>query len=393
MAFDFSQDMVKAWRRENGRVGVRNHVLILPVDDISNAACEAVANNVKGTMAIPHAYGRLQFGEDLDLHFRTIIGTGANPNVAAVVVIGIEPEWTKIIVDGIAKTGKPVEGFWIEQNGDFETIRRASWKAKEYVQWATELQKEDCPVTDLWVSTKCGESDTTTGLSSCPTVGNMYDKLLPHGLYGVFGETSEITGAEHICEKRAANPEAAAKFMKTWQAYTDDVIEQFKTSDLSDSQPTKGNILGGLSTIEEKALGNLEKIGRTSTYIDVLEPAEAPAKGAGLYFMDTSSAAAECVTLMAAAGYVIHTFPTGQGNVVGNPIVPVIKISGNPRTLRTMSEHIDVDVTGVLRRDMTIDQAGDSLIEMIKRTANGRLTCAEALGHREFSMTKLYRSA
>lgn len=393
MAFDFSQDTIKAWRRENGRVGVRNHVLILPVDDISNAACEAVANNVKGTMAIPHAYGRLQFGEDLDLHFRTIIGTGANPNVAAVVVIGIEPEWTKIIVDGIAKTGKPVEGFWIEQNGDFETIRRASWKAKEYVQWATELQKEDCPVTDLWVSTKCGESDTTTGLSSCPTVGNMYDKLLPHGLYGVFGETSEITGAEHICEKRAANPEAAAKFRKTWQAYTDDVIEAHKTNDLSDSQPTKGNILGGLTTIEEKALGNLEKIGRTSTYIDVLEPAEAPAKGNGLYFMDTSSAAAECVTLMAAAGYVIHTFPTGQGNVVGNPIVPVIKISGNPRTLRTMSEHIDVDVTGVLRRDMTIDQAGDALIEMIKRTANGRLTCAEALGHREFSMTKLYRSA
>ena len=393
MAFDFTQETVKAWRRENGRVGVRNHVVILPVDDISNAACEAVANNVKGTMAIPHAYGRLQFGEDLDLHFRTIIGTGANPNVAAVIVIGIEPEWTRIVVDGIAKTGKPVEGFWIEQNGDFETIRKASWKAKEFVHWATELQKEDCPLTDLWVSTKCGESDTTTGLSSCPTVGNMYDKLLPHGLYGVFGETSEITGAEHICEKRAANPEAAAKFRKTWQAYTDDVIEAHKTNDLSDSQPTKGNILGGLTTIEEKALGNLEKIGRTSTYIDVLEPAEAPAKGNGLYFMDTSSAAAECVTLMAAAGYVIHTFPTGQGNVVGNPIVPVIKISGNPRTLRTMSEHIDVDVTGVLRRDMTIDQAGDALIEMITRTANGRHTAAEALGHREFSMTKLYRSA
>ncbi len=393
MALDFTQATVNAWRRENGRVGVRNHVLILPVDDISNAACEAVANNVKGTMAIPHAYGRLQFGEDLDLHFRTIIGTGANPNVAAVIVIGIEPEWTKIIVDGIAKTGKPVEGFWIEQNGDFETIRKAGWKAKEFVHWATELKKEECPLTDLWVSTKCGESDTTTGLSSCPTVGNMYDKLLPHGLYGVFGETSEITGAEHICVKRAANQEAADKFMKTWQAYQDDVIEQFKTSDLSDSQPTKGNILGGLTTIEEKALGNLEKIGRTSTYIDVLEPAEAPAKGNGLYFMDTSSAAAECVTLMAAAGYVIHTFPTGQGNVVGNPIVPVIKISGNPRTLRTMSEHIDVDVTGVLRRDMTIDQAGDALIEMIRRTANGRVTAAEALGHREFSMTKLYRSA
>lgn len=393
MALDFSNQPITAWRRENGRVGVRNHVIILPVDDISNAACEAVANNVKGTMALPHAYGRLQFGEDLDLHFRTMIGTGANPNVAAVVVIGIEPEWTKIIVDGIAKTGKPVEGFSIEQKGDFETIRQASWKAKELVQWASEQQKEECGLTELWVSTKCGESDTTTGLSSCPTVGNMYDKLLPHGLYGCFGETSEITGAEHICEKRAADPETAAKFRKIWQAYQDDVIFAHQTDDLSDSQPTKGNILGGLTTIEEKAMGNLEKIGRMSTYIDAVGPAEASTKGPGLYFMDSSSAAAECVTLMAAGGYVVHTFPTGQGNVVGNPIVPVIKISGNPRTLRTMSEHIDVDVTGVLTREMTIDQAGDSLIDMISRTANGRMTAAESLGHREFSMTKLYRSA
>ncbi len=393
MAHDATNKTVTAWRRENGRVGVRNHVVILPVDDISNAACEAVANNIKGTLAIPHAYGRLQFGEDLELHFRTMIGTGANPNVAAVVVIGIEPEWTKVIADGIRETGKPVAEFSIEQKGDLETIRAASWKAKEFVQWASELQKEPCPITELWVSTKCGESDTTTGLSSCPTVGNMYDKLIPQGLTGVFGETSEITGAEHICEKRAASPEAAAKFKAIWQAYTDDVIEAHKTSDLSDSQPTKGNILGGLTTIEEKALGNLEKIGKACRYIDALGPAEAPAKGPGLYFMDTSSAAAECVTLMAAAGYVIHTFPTGQGNVVGNPIVPVIKISGNPRTLRTMSEHIDVDVTGVLTREQTIDQAGDALIEMIERVANGRMTCAEALGHREFSMTKLYRSA
>jgi len=386
-------EKIMAYRRENGRVGVRNHIAILPLDDISNAACEAVANNIKGTLALPHSYGRLQFGADLDLHFRTMIGTGSNPNVAAVVVIGIEPEWTNVVVEGIAKTGKPVTGLSIEQNGDIATIAAASRVAKDYVHWATELQREECDVADLWISTKCGESDTTTGLSSCPTVGNMYDKLLPEGIYGCFGETSEITGAEHLCEARAATPEAGAKFKQIWQAYQDDVIEAHKTSDLSDSQPTKGNILGGLTTIEEKALGNLEKIGRTSTYIDALGPAEEPQKGKGLYFMDTSSAAAECVTLMAAAGYVIHTFPTGQGNVIGNPIVPVIKISGNPRTIRTMGEHVDVDVSGVLRRDMTIDQAGDALIDMVVRTANGRHTAAEALGHREFVMTKLYRSA
>lgn len=381
------------YRRENGRVGVRNYVAILPVDDISNAACEAVAKNIQGTMALPHSYGRLQFGEDLELHFRTIIGTGANPNIAAVVVIGIEPGWTQKIVDGIAKTGKPVTGFSIEQNGDINTIAAASRTAKEFVHLTSEYQREECDMAELWVSTKCGESDTTTGLSSCPTVGNMYDKLLPKGIYGCFGETSEITGAEHLCRDRAATPEAGEKFMKIFQAYQDEVIEPFKTSDLSDSQPTKGNILGGLTTIEEKALGNLEKIGRTSTYIDALGPAENPEKGPGLYFMDTSSAAAECVTLMGAAGYVVHTFPTGQGNVVGNPVVPVIKITGNPRTVRTMGEHVDVDVSGVLRREMTIDEAGDSLIEMIRRTANGRLTAAEALNHREFVMTKLYRSA
>src|SRR5689334_11261310 len=139
------------FKRENGRIGVRNHVIILPVDDLSNAAAEAVANNIKGTMALPHPYGRLQFGADLDLHFRTLIGTGANPNVAAVVVIGIEEGWTKRVVDGIAKTGKPVVGFGIEGHGDIATVAKASYKAKEYLHWASELEREECPISDLWV--------------------------------------------------------------------------------------------------------------------------------------------------------------------------------------------------------------------------------------------------
>ena len=381
------------YRRENGRAGVRNHVVILPVDDISNAAAEAVANNIKGTLALPHAYGRLQFGEDLELFFRTIIGTGANPNVAACVVIGIEPGWTKRVVDGIAATGKPVTGFSIEQNGDIATIAAASRQAKEYVHWASELQREECPVSDLWISTKCGESDTTSGCGANPAVGNMYDKLIPKGVTGVFGETSELTGAEHLCKARAATPEAGENFMRIFQAYQDEVIEVHKTSDLSDSQPTKGNIEGGLSTIEEKALGNLEKLGRETRYLDAVGPAEPPTKGPGMYFMDSSSAAAECVTLMAAAGFTVHTFPTGQGNIIGHPVVPVVKLTANPRTVRTMGEHIDVDVSGLLRRELTMDQAGDALIDMVVRTANGRSTAAEALGHREFVMTKLYRSA
>jgi len=381
------------YRRENGRIGIRNHLLILPLDDLSNAASEAVANNIKGTLAIPHPYGRLQFGEDLELHFRTLIGTGANPNVAAVVVIGIEPGWTQRVVDGIAISGKPVAGFAIEQNGDHNVIAAASRQAKEFLHWASEAQREKCGVEDLWVSVKCGESDTTSGLGSNPTVGNFIDKMDAWGATTCFGETSEITGAEMICATRAATPAVGKKFLKTFQAYMDEVIEPHKTSDLSESQPTKGNIQGGLTTIEEKAFGNLEKIGKKAKYIDVLTPAEMPRKGPGLYFMDTSSAAAECVTLQAAAGFTVHLFPTGQGNVVGNPIEPVIKLTANPRTVRTMGEHIDYDCSGIFRREMNLDKAGDGLIDMCIRVCNGRETAAEALGHRQFVLTKLYRSA
>jgi len=379
------------YHRENGKVGIRNHVIILPLDDLSNAACEAVANNIKGTLAIPHPYGRLQFGEDLRLFFRTLIGTGANPNVAAVIVIGIEPEWTKHVVEGIAKTGKPVKGFYIERNGDLNTIAHASRQAKEYLQWASELQRTECSIDELYVSIKCGESDTTSGLASNPTVGNAVDKLVEMKATVSFGETSEITGAELVCKERAATTEVGEEFIRVWQAYNE-IIMKYKTDDLSGSQPTKGNIQGGLTTIEEKAFGNLQKIGKKARYVGVLKPAEPP-KGKGLWFMDTSSAAAEAVTLWAASGAAVHLFPTGQGNVIGNPIVPVIKLSANPLTCQTMNEHIDLDVSAILRGEMTLDEAGDKLIEIVVRTCNGRLTAAEALGHREFVLTKLYVSA
>jgi len=379
------------YRRENGRVGVRNHVIILPLDDLSNAAAEAVAHNIKGTLAIPHPYGRLQFGADLELHFRTLIGTGCNPNVAAVVVIGIEDGWTKKVVDGIAATGKPVSGFGIEGHGDHTTIMKASKVAREYVQWASEKQREVCPIHELWVSTKCGESDTTSGCGANPTVGNAFDKLHPLGSYLCFGETTELTGGEQIVAARCANDAVREKFMFMFDRYQD-VINRHKTTDLSESQPTKGNIAGGLTTIEEKALGNIQKIGKKCTVDGVIDKAEMPTHP-GLWFMDSSSAAAEMVTLCAASGYAVHFFPTGQGNVIGNPILPVIKICANPRTVRLMSEHVDVDTSGLLQREITLDQAGDKLLECMLRTANGRLTAAEALGHREFVLTRLYESA
>jgi (2R)-sulfolactate sulfo-lyase subunit beta len=363
---------------------------VLPVDDLSNAACRSIGTQLPATLPLPHAYGRLQYGEDLDLHFRTLIGTGANANVAAAIVIGIEPNWTARVAEGIAATGKPVEAFSIEGHGDLEIVRRASHAAQRLVQHASELRRETVDLGELTVSIKCGESDTTTGLASCPTVGVVVDELIDAGATVLFGETPELTGGEHLIAARCATDDVRERFMDTYRRYVSTI--EANGADLFGSQPTQGNIAGGLSTIEEKALGNIEKTG-TKAVLGVLEPAEAPVNGRGLYFMDSSSAAAEHITLMCAGGAVLHMFPTGQGNIVGHPVEPVIKLTGNPHTAQTMMEHIDLDVSGLLTRELTLERAGEQLLDLLVRTANGRLTCAESLGHRELVLTRLYPSA
>ena len=202
-------------------------------------------------------------------------------------------------------------------------------------------------------------------------------------------ETSEVTGAEKKIAENCISEQVADDFMRTFEAYQDFINEQ--DADLLGSQPTQGNIRGGLTTIEEKAFGNIEKMGRCKVQ-SVLKPAQEPISP-GLHFMDSSSAAAEMVTLCCAAGATVHLFTTGQGNIIGNPILPVIKLSANPLTVDTMSEHIDVDLTGLLRFEINLDGAADITMEMLAKTINGRLTASEVLRHDEFVITKLYRSA
>ncbi|PMQ01216.1 MAG: D-galactarate dehydratase [Dictyoglomus sp. NZ13-RE01] len=379
----------KGYRRPDGRVGVRNYVAVISVDDISNAAVEKVCQAISGTLPVTHPYGRLQFGRDLDLFFRTMIGTGANPNIASAIVIGIEENWANKIAEGIAKTGKPVEVFGIEGYGELKTVERAERVAMKLVQDASQIEREEVDISELVMSIKCGESDTTSGLAANPTVGKVVEKLVSLGGTVLFGETSELTGGEHIIAERIKDEKERAKFLEIFNEYQEFIKRE--GVDLLGSQPTEGNIKGGLSTIEEKALGNIQKIGKAK--VDgVLEMAETP-KGKGLYFMNTSSAAAEAITLFAAGGAVVHLFPTGQGNVVGNLIIPVIKISGNPKTVKTMSEHIDVDVSKVLTLEESLEEAGEKLWNYLLKVISGRLTCAEVLNHKEFVLTKLFRSA
>ena len=384
-----AEKRLTGYRRPDGRVGIRNHVVIVPVDDLSNAVAESVAKAIPGTLALPHPYGRLQFGADLDLFFQTMIGTGANPNVAAAVVIGIEPSWTERIASGIAETGKPVAQFSIERHGDLRVLEMAGRRAAQLLQDASELSRVPVERGELLMSIKCGESDTTSGLGANPATSEAVDRHIAAGGTVIFGETTELTGGEHLIAERCASDEVRKKFQGFFDGYF--ALVERTGANLLGSQPTQGNIRGGLSTIEEKALGNIQKTG-TTPVVDALAPAERPSR-AGLNFMDTSCAAAEFITLTAAAGAVIHLFPTGQGNVVGHPVEPVIKITANPLTRDTMSEHIDVDVSGLLQLDYDLAAAGDRLEDVIDRTINGRLTCAEALGHREFALTRLFPSA
>ncbi|OAT85834.1 UxaA family hydrolase [Desulfotomaculum copahuensis] len=379
----------QGYRRENGKAAIRNHVTIIPVDGVSNAAAKNVSKIIHGAEALVHPFGELQFGRDLELFFQTMTGVGSNPNVAAAVVIGMEPDWTDKIAAGIAGTGKPVASFYIERAGDLAVIERAARKTKEFIHYASEIKPREINLAEIILGIKCSESDTTSGLGANPTVARVLERMLDWGATVMFGETSELTGAEHIIADRFKSLEEQEKFRQAYNEYTS-FIENEHAS-LLGSQPSQGNIHGGLSTIEEKAFGNIQKLG--NALIDgVLAPAEPP-PDKGFWFMKTSSAAPEVLTLFAAAGATLQIVSTGQGNIVGCPVTPVIKLSANPLTVSTMSEHIDLNVSGLLTREITIEQAGDMLMDMVLRTAAGRLTSSEVLGHREFLPTKLFRSA
>lgn len=380
---------IQAYKRENGEFGIRNHVLILPLDAVSYTVCKAVVNIVRGTTTFYHPYGRMQFGEDLVLHFKTLIGCGKNPNVSSVIVVGIEPEWTRKIADGIQKSGKPVVSFYTTGNGDINTIERACRQAVEFVSWSTSLRRTSCSLEDLIISIKCGESDTTSGLASNPALGVLVDKVCNRGGTILFGETPELTGAEHILCKHFENTELQTKFLDVYNAYFN-MIKDLGV-DLLGSQPNEGNIAGGISTIEEKALGNIQKMGK-SIISDVLTTCQHPSKK-GLQFMDTSSAAADILTAFAAGGSVLNLFTTGKGNNVGNVICPTVKICANCQTCIDSAENIDVDISDIFAGNLSLEEASDLILDKTIMVCNGQMCSAEILRHDEFAPIRVHPQA
>lgn len=368
------------YERENGSIGLRNYVAILPSVGCANEVAARIAGHVEGAVAIIHHQGCVQLGSDLEVTVRTLIGLGGNPNVAAVLVVGLgcESVSPEKLAYGIAESKKPVETIVIQElGGTIKTIERGVVIAREMVQQASELKMKSADLSALTLGVKCGASDATSGIAANPATGVASDMIVNVGGTVIFGETTELMGAEHILARRAVSEAVTRRIYEI----VDRMENRAKAMgvDMRGAQPTPGNIEGGLTTIEEKSLGCIYK-GGTGPIQGVLEYAERP-KGRGLYIMDTPGREAEALTGFAAGGAQIIAFTTGRGAPQGFPIVPVIKIVGNPRTYKSMIDDMDINAGTILDGKETFDEVGNRIYQEVLKVASGKRTKAEALGY------------
>ena len=377
----------QGFRRPDGRVGTRNHVLVVPTVICSSLVAERVAAATQplGT-ALPHLAGCGQLGPDMRVTHETLAAYCGHPNVGAVVVIalGCEQVVAQSLADAARKHGKPVEVLAIQaEGGTVRATEKGIRVAAALAEQIASQPREWCDASELVLSLKCGGSDYTSGLASNPTLGRVTDRLVSLGGSAVLGEIAEIMGAEHLLASRATRPADATKLIQ--------IITRVETEaralglDIRGTQPSPGNIRGGLTTIEEKSLGATHKGGERAPLEDVVAYA-APITRKGLTVMDTPGLDVESVTGMVGGGAQVVVFTTGLGTPTGNPIAPVIKITGNAKTARQMADNIDLDVSGIMDDSETLDSTSDRLFAEVMAVASGQPTAAERLGHREFAI-------
>ncbi|MFL6715730.1 MAG: UxaA family hydrolase [Burkholderiaceae bacterium] len=376
------------YRRENGAVGVRNLVAIISVMDNCNPVTRTIAQAVHGSIPVTTLFVRGQFGSDLDFAFESLAGLGRNPNIAGVLLVGLEAQSTEEVARRIRSTGKPVEAVHLQPNGSINCVAEGMRKAARLVLDASRARREPCPMSELLIGVECGGSDTTSGLSCNPVVGRLADRVVAAGGSVVVSETSEFIGAEHLFAARAIDDSVRNAFVQAVRNMENGAID--RGVDMRESQPSPDNKRGGLTTVEEKALGAMAKAG-SSPLVGVLGYGEAPQRK-GLHFMDAPAAAVENLTAMAAAGCQLIFFGTGVGNPIGNMIAPTVKVCGNRNTVESMRDNIDFDCSGIFENDATISEYGAQLIDYALDVASGTLLTSEVLDMRETAISRFERS-
>lgn len=376
------------YRRPDGRVGTRNHVLILPTVVCANQVAESISQLVRGTVTFAHQHGCAQLGKDLEQTIRTLVGFANNPNVYGVLVVGLgcEGALPEIVSAGIEKSGKPVRSLTIQEHGGtLASIAAGARIAADLVQRASTEQKVECDVSEILLGTECGGSDACSGLSANPVLGYVSDKLIDMGGTVILAETTELIGAEHILARRAASPKAAEDLMAAIRR-TEEGANAMGV-DMRGSQPSPGNIEGGLTTIEEKSLGCIHKAGSRPLQ-EVVSYASCPSMR-GLVMMDTPGHDIEQITGMVAGGANVVIFTTGRGTATGTPVAPVIKVASNSETICRMGENIDFSAETVISGEETIEQVGERLFGELLAVCSGKLTKSEIFGHHEFAINRI----
>ncbi|KUO53363.1 MAG: carbohydrate hydrolase [Desulfitibacter sp. BRH_c19] len=374
--------------RENGDVGIRNHLLILSSVVCANTVAANIASGIPEARLITHQHGCSQIGVDKETTLKILSGMGKNPNVGAVLVVGLgcETIHAGLIAQEIAKTGKPVETLVIQEvGGTLATTEKGIMIGRKLMLALAEQKRESISIERLTLGTECGGSDAYSGLSANPALGAASDMLVDLGSRVILSETTEFIGAEHILCKRAVNSQVASQIKRI---VADREMDCLKLKvDIRGAQPSPGNIAGGLTTIEEKSLGCIYK-GGSRPIVQVVGYGDESTQQ-GLVIMDTPGNDVESITGMAAGGAQLVVFTTGRGTPVGCPIVPVIKVSTNNKTYELMEENIDINAGTIISGEGKIDQVGANIFEEILKTANGKLTKAEKLGHFEFGLSRL----
>lgn len=378
------------YRREDGRVGIRNHVLILPASICASDTTRLIASNLNGAVTFNLQLGCSQVGQDFELTLDTLAGYGANPNVYGVIIVGLgcETAQASLVKEKILeRTKKPIETLVIqEEGGTLKTIAKAQSLAKKMIGEAALVKREEFPLSELILGTNCGGSDTTSGIAANPTIGEVSDKLVAMGGTSVLCETTEFIGAEHILARRAKNKEVHDKLYEIINNY-EEKIKHDTGLDVRDGNPSPGNIEGGLTTLEEKSLGCIHKGG--SSIINNIYDYSKQIKGKeGLVIMDTPGNDASSVGGIIAGGCQLVVFSTGRGTPTGHAIAPVIKITGNSETYARMSDNIDYDASKIITENKSIEQASEELLDLIVDVCNGKLVQAELLGYTETAIQR-----
>ena len=379
---------IKAYKRENGEVGIRNHLLILPASVCAGHTAVKIAEQIDEAIALPHEHGCCQMGADHEQTVRTLIGLGKNPNVGAVLVVGLGCEGVEPdnLAEKISETGKPVEKITIQGlGGTLKTIAEGTRIARNMAQDLVKMERTEVDLSKIVLGIECGGTDATSGIAANPAVGGASDKLLEQGGTAMLSETTEIIGAEHVMAERTVSEEVKEKLL--------DIVERTEERaldcgvDLRGSQPTPGNIEGGVTTIEEKSLGCTYKAG-SAPIQDVLEYAE-KVDGNGFYIMDTPGQDIDSITGMLAGGAQIIVFTTGRGSPTGSPIAPVIKVTGNSRTYNNMEDNIDINAGKIIDKGVAMDDVSEEIFDYMVKVCNGEKPKAELLGHKEFGIFRI----